>query len=75
MIARRHDAAMTARALIAYARGRGWRFKRRGKGSHIIFKHPDRSYDVTIPDHGPRDLSRGVVVTIVKQIDGVWRDS
>ncbi len=65
---------MTARALIAYARSKGWRFKRWGKGSHLVFAHPERPYDVVIPDHGAKDLSRGVVVTIVKQIDGVWRD-
>ncbi len=63
---------MTARALIAYAKSRGWRLKRRGKGSHLVFEHPDKDYDVTIPDHGPKDVPRGFKETIVKQIEGVW---
>jgi predicted RNA binding protein YcfA (HicA-like mRNA interferase family) len=64
---------MTARALIAYARSRGWRFARRGgKGSHLVFKHPRKSYDVTIPDHGSKDLPRGLAATVVKQIEGKW---
>jgi predicted RNA binding protein YcfA (HicA-like mRNA interferase family) len=41
--------------------------------SHFIFdEHPRRPYDVVIPDHGPKDVPRGLKETIVKQIEGTW---
>jgi predicted RNA binding protein YcfA (HicA-like mRNA interferase family) len=72
MMAVPHAGWMTARALIAYARSKGWRFKRRGKGSHFTLEHPRRPYDVVIADHGPKDIPRGLKETIVKQIEGTW---
>ncbi|HEX3468123.1 MAG TPA: type II toxin-antitoxin system HicA family toxin [Candidatus Elarobacter sp.] len=72
MTAAGHDSRMTARALIAYAKRHGWRLKRRGKGSHLVFEHPERRYGVVIPDHGSKDVPRGLMETTLKQIDGVW---
>lgn len=38
-----------------------------GKGSHRNFRHPDRPGKVTVPFHGNRDLTIGVVRSIEKQ--------
>jgi len=39
-----------------------------GKGSHIRFKHPDGRKTV-IPVHGNEDLGKGLLRTILNQID------
>lgn len=38
-----------------------------GKGSHWNFRHPEKPGKVTVPFHGSRDLSIGVVRSIEKQ--------
>ncbi|HYF08147.1 MAG TPA: type II toxin-antitoxin system HicA family toxin [Acetobacteraceae bacterium] len=38
-----------------------------GKGSHRNFRHPGRPGKVTVPMHGSRDLSIGVIRSIEKQ--------
>ncbi len=41
-------------------------FKRiRQKGSHIRFEHPD-GRKTTIPDHGSRDVPKGLLVKIIR---------
>ena len=37
----------------------------RQKGSHIRFKHPD-GRRTTIPDHGSRDVPKGLLVKIIR---------
>ena len=37
----------------------------RQKGSHIRFVHPD-GRKTTIPDHGSRDVPRGLLVKIIR---------
>jgi predicted RNA binding protein YcfA (HicA-like mRNA interferase family) len=37
----------------------------RQKGSHIRFKHPD-SRKTTIPDHGSRDVPKGLLAKIIR---------
>ena len=39
-----------------------------GKGSHIRFKHPDGRRTV-VPVHGSEDLGKGLLRTILNQID------
>lgn len=39
-----------------------------GKGSHIRFKHPDGRRTV-VPVHGNEDLGKGLLRTILNQID------
>ena len=39
-----------------------------GKGSHIRFKHPDGKRTV-VPVHGNEDLGKGLLRTILNQID------
>jgi predicted RNA binding protein YcfA (HicA-like mRNA interferase family) len=64
---------MTAKALGRLAKTKGWRYARRGgRQSHLIYTHPERSYTIAIPDHGSKDIARGTLATILKQIDGTW---
>ncbi|MDQ2857211.1 MAG: type II toxin-antitoxin system HicA family toxin [Candidatus Eremiobacteraeota bacterium] len=59
---------------MAYAESRGWVFVRIGsRASHRIYRHPEYSYVLSIPDHSSKDLAKGTVATILKQIDGTWR--
>jgi predicted RNA binding protein YcfA (HicA-like mRNA interferase family) len=44
----------------------GW-METGGKGSHRNFRHPDKPGKVTVPFHGSRDLSIGVIRSIEKQ--------
>jgi predicted RNA binding protein YcfA (HicA-like mRNA interferase family) len=55
-----------ARELVARLEQDGW-VEVSGKGSHRNFRHPDRPGKVTVPFHGSRDLSMGVVRSIEKQ--------
>ena len=40
--------------------------KARQKGSHIRYAHPD-GRKTTIPDHGGKDVPKGLLVKIIKQ--------
>lgn len=44
----------------------GWQL-RSTRGSHMQFIHPTKPGRVTVPFHGNRDLSKGVVASIRKQ--------
>jgi predicted RNA binding protein YcfA (HicA-like mRNA interferase family) len=49
----------------------------RQKGSHIRFHHPDEK-KTTIPDHGSKDVPRGLLNQIIKhdlemEPDDFWR--
>lgn len=44
----------------------GWMLKS-SQGSHFQYVHPIKPGKVTIPNHGKRDLSPGVVKSILKQ--------
>ncbi len=44
----------------------GWKLKA-SQGSHFQYVHPAKPGKVTIPNHGKRDLSPGVVKSILKQ--------
>lgn len=44
----------------------GWKHKNT-QGSHHHYVHPVKPGKVTIPDHGKKDLTPGVVKSILKQ--------
>lgn len=54
---------MKAGELIGLLRQAGW-VQVRQKGSHRTYKHPDSRHLVTVPMHGSRDLSPGVLRSI-----------
>ncbi len=65
---------MRARELIRYAESHGWYLVRRGgRASHAIFEHPDHRYTVVIPDQGGKDISKGTLEQLLKQIEGRWK--
>lgn len=45
----------------------GWHFDRNGKGSHKIWRHPEKSNPITIPDHGSKEINPGLVRGIKRQ--------
>ena len=57
--------ATSSREVIARLRADGWELHRT-KGSHNIFKHPQKSGHVTVP-HPKHDLPVGTVRNIYKQ--------
>jgi predicted RNA binding protein YcfA (HicA-like mRNA interferase family) len=65
--------SMKAKDVAKYAETRGWLFLRYGsRASHRIYRHPDYPYLVSIPTHGSKDVARGTLARILKQIDGTW---
>jgi len=65
---------MRAKDLIRYAESRGWYFVRRGgRSSHAIFEHHDYPYQVVIPVHGGKDMTKRLLGQLLKQIDGTWK--
>jgi predicted RNA binding protein YcfA (HicA-like mRNA interferase family) len=57
---------MRAQDVIRMLQASGW-IEVPGKGSHRNFRHPQKPGKVTVPLHGSRDLSIGVVRSIEKQ--------
>ena len=44
----------------------GWYLLRNGKGSHRIWAHPHKTRTLSIPDHGAKELGRGLINTLLK---------
>jgi predicted RNA binding protein YcfA (HicA-like mRNA interferase family) len=65
---------VTGKEVARYAELKGWRFVRRGaRKSHVIYDHPDHWYHVSIPLDGSRDVSKGLLADLLKQINGTWK--
>ena len=46
----------------------GWYFKRMGKGSHMIYRHPTKPGIAVVPNHGlNKELKPGTEDEILKQ--------
>jgi len=58
---------MKAKELIKLIQKAGW-YEVRQKGSHKIFKHKDINDPslIVIPDHGSKDLGKGLVNKVMK---------
>jgi predicted RNA binding protein YcfA (HicA-like mRNA interferase family) len=57
---------MEARELIQLLTKAGWEEVSQ-KGSHRVFKHPDFDNNLSVPDHGARDLGTGLLHRLMKQ--------
>ena len=57
---------MTAREAVALLVADGW-IHVRTSGSHMIFKHPNKPGLIIVPQHGSKDLGKGLVKAILKQ--------
>ena len=58
---------MNYRELIKLMLVAGWYLERNGKGSHKIWRHPDRTDPIPIPDHGSKELNPSLVRGIKKK--------
>lgn len=52
--------------LFKLLRKDGW-FEVRHKGSHVIFKHPDKPEQLTVPYHAGKEVKKGLLQAILKQ--------
>ena len=53
--------------LIEMIEQKGWYFKRQGKGSHMIFRHPVVKKSIILPNHGMnKEVSIGVEQNTLK---------
>jgi predicted RNA binding protein YcfA (HicA-like mRNA interferase family) len=60
-----YNAHVKSAALIRELEAAGWVLDR-VRGSHHVFKHPDRAGHVVVP-HPKKDLGRGLIAAIRKQ--------
>jgi predicted RNA binding protein YcfA (HicA-like mRNA interferase family) len=58
---------MKAKELIKLLEENGWE-EARQRGSHRIFKNVDFPINISVPDHGNKDLGKGLVSTILKRV-------
>jgi len=47
---------------------------RRGKGSHRKWKNPSTGKTTIVPDWGNKDLKKGTVYSILKQLGINWKE-
>ena len=57
---------MKARELVKLIEAAGWVFEKQ-EGSHMIFRHPNFRRPLPVPNHGSKDLGKGLVHKILKQ--------
>jgi mRNA interferase HicA len=56
---------MKARQVVKLIEKAGWVFVNQ-EGSHMKFRHPNFLYPVIVPNHGSRDLGKGLVLKILR---------
>jgi predicted RNA binding protein YcfA (HicA-like mRNA interferase family) len=44
----------------------GW-YEDRQSGSHIILKHPGKTYTIVFPNHGSKEMGKGLAEKLMKQ--------
>ena len=47
----------------------GYQLYRQAAGSHEIWRHPDTGRRTTIPNHGPKDIPKGTLAKILRDLD------
>lgn len=52
--------------LLRLLKQHGW-YELRQSGSHIVMKHSEKEYTVTIPNHGSHEVKKGLLQAILKQ--------
>jgi len=52
--------------LLRMLRADGW-FEIRQRGSHKIMRNPTRSNELVFPDHGNKEVPKGLYQSILKQ--------
>src|SRR3569832_1763770 len=57
---------MKCSELLRLIKNAGW-YEDRQSGSHIILKHPDKSQTIIFPNHGSKEMGKGLEEKIKKQ--------
>jgi len=57
---------MKSSELLRLIKKAGW-YEVRQAGSHIILKHPDHVHTITFPDHGSKEIGKGIAEKLKKQ--------
>jgi predicted RNA binding protein YcfA (HicA-like mRNA interferase family) len=57
---------MKTSELIKMLTTAGWEEVRQ-KGSHKIFRHPNHPSNISVPEHGKKDLGKGLVKAILRE--------
>jgi len=60
---------MNYRQLTRKLRRLGYEFYRQAAGSHEIWYHPVTGRRTTIPNHGPKDIPKGTLASILRDLD------
>jgi len=60
---------MTHRQLTRKLRRLGYEFYRQAAGSHEIWWHPDTGQRTTIPNHGPKDIPKGTLAQVLRDLN------
>lgn len=47
-------------------RSHGW-FEVRQSGSHVVFRHTEREHQLVVPNHGSREVKKGMLMAVLKQ--------
>ena len=58
---------MTSKEIIKLAQDKGWKIKTQ-RGSHVKLIHKDFSKPVIIPYHGTKEIPKGTLNVILKQL-------
>jgi len=59
---------MNAKEVVKLAQKNGW-IEKSQKGSHIKMVHKDKDKHVIIPYHGSKDIPKGTLHEILKDLD------
>jgi predicted RNA binding protein YcfA (HicA-like mRNA interferase family) len=54
--------------LFKLLKNNGW-FEVRQSGSHVIMKHPEKSKQIIVPFHAGKEVKKGLLKAILKQVD------
>jgi predicted RNA binding protein YcfA (HicA-like mRNA interferase family) len=52
--------------LIRILKQNGW-FVVRQSGSHLMMQHPEKAIQLTVPNHGSKEIGKGLQQKILKQ--------
>jgi predicted RNA binding protein YcfA (HicA-like mRNA interferase family) len=52
--------------LLRLIKKAGW-YELQQSGSHIILKHPDHAENLVFPNHGAKEISKGIAEKLKKQ--------
>lgn len=57
---------MKSKELLRILKEDGWFVYRQAAGSHMILRHPTKKNQITFPDHGSKEVGKGLEKKIRK---------